>query len=278
MLKWLRGRTRCALLILAAICLSSCVTSERSGNPLFDASRDPVFVPLEQEKAIGLQSAQAVAKRYKVSGDASLRAYVASMGQKLAAVSDRRDLAYTFTLLDDPMVNAFALPGGYVYVTTGILKNLEDEAGLAAVMGHEIGHVVRQHGVKNMQRQVAASVGMDLLLGMLSEDKARFVAAFAGPATSLLFLRNGREAELEADEQGMQNASRAGYDPAAMIGVQQMLLKQTGKADPLFGDMLADHPASEGRIEQAQALLPKFRGPSARGAERYRQEVLGRLK
>jgi predicted Zn-dependent protease len=267
--------TRLALLSLLAL---SCASTERSGNALFNSTNDPVIVPEAQEVSIGLEAASSVAKQYKPSSDTKLQAYVQSFGKKLASVSDRPGLDYRFILLDDPMVNAFALPGGHVYVTTGILKKLKDEAELAAVMGHEVGHVVRQHGIKIMQRQVAAQMGMDLLLSMLSENKAAFVKAFAGPAESLLFLRNGREAEFEADEQGMLIGSRAGYDPAAMIRVQQMLLDAGGKADPLFGDMLSDHPASEERITQAQNLLPQYQGPREHGTERYKTEVLNRLK
>lgn len=265
-------------LFLISLLTMSCVTSERSGNLLFNSTNDPVFIPVAQEQAIGLQSAAAVAKQYKVCSDIVMQSYVQALGKKLAAACDRRDIEYQFTLLENPMVNAFALPGGHVYVTTGILAHLKDEAELASVMGHEVGHVVKQHGVKSMQRQVVASVGLEALLGMLDSDKAAFTAAFAGPAASLLFLRNGREAELDADEQGMLIASRCGYDPAAMIGVQEMLLQQSGKADPLFGDIMQSHPASEARIAQARELLPRYEGPKERGLAAYGKNVLSRLK
>jgi predicted Zn-dependent protease len=265
-------------LSLAALFSLSCVTAGRSGNAFFDSSQDPVFVPEAQEKLIGQQSVAAVSQQYKKNGDAQLQAYVSGVGKKLAAQSAKPGLAYSFTVLDDPMVNAFALPGGPIYVSTGILAKFKDEAELAAVLGHEISHIVKSHGIKRMQRQVIASVGLEYLMGLLNNDKAKFAAAFAGPATSLLFLRNGREAELESDELGMQMAAKAGYDPSAMIGVQQMLMAAGGKADPLFGDMLSSHPASEGRISQAQDLLPRFRGPTERGEARYRSSVLSRLK
>lgn len=266
------------LLLLLPLLTLSCVTSERSGNDLLDSANDPVIVPAAQEIAIGLQSAAAVAKQTKKSSDAALQAYVSNLGQKLAKHCDRADLPYSFTVLEDPMINAFALPGGPVYITTGILAKLKDEAELAAVMSHEIGHIVRQHGIKRLQRQVAANLGLEVLLGMLSANKAQFVAAFAGPASSLLFLRNGREAELESDEQGMKIASSAGYDPSAMIGVQQMLMAAGGKSDALFGDILSSHPASESRISQSQTLLPKYQGATERGEARYRTSVLNRLK
>jgi predicted Zn-dependent protease len=267
------------LLVLGSFLAISCAsTGERSENVLLNSAHDPVFVPEAQEIQIGLQAAQAVGKQYKVSADSGMRAYVNSLGQSLAKAGDRPDLEYSFTLLQDPMVNAFALPGGHVYVTTGILAKLKDESELAAVLGHEIGHVVKQHGLKILQRQVVANLGMNYVLSLLSDDKAALLQAFAQPAESLLFLRNGREAELESDEQGMLIASRAGLDPSAMIRVQEMLMEAGGRADPLFGDLLSDHPASEARISQAKAILPRYQGPTDRGESRYQKEILSRLK
>lgn len=274
---------RLTLLRLALACsfplLNSCATtSERSDNPVFNTEKDPVIIGPAEERAIGLQAAAQVAKQSRKAEDPALQAYVTDLGRRLASQSRRADLAYTFTVLESPEVNAFALPGGFVYVTTGILRKLNNEAELAAVVGHEIGHVAHQHALKRLQRQVIAQTGLDLLLGLMSKNKAQFVAAFAGPAASLVFLRNGREAELESDEEGLNLCARLGYAPGSMVKVQEMLMKAHGRADPLFGDMLSTHPASEARIIQAKNLLPKYEGPVELGVERYAREVLSKLR
>lgn len=263
-------------LLCLSLAFGCAATSERSSNPLLNTENDPVIIPAVEEQLIGTQAAAAVARQYKAHPDAGLQAYLREQGLRLAKAASLPGIR--FTVLEHPMVNAFALPGGHVYVTTGILKKLKDEAELAAVLGHEVGHVLKKHGLKNLQRQAVASQGIDFLLSLLSQNTAKFVEVFAGPAAQLLFLRNGREAELESDEAGLMLSSKAGLDPSAMVEVQEMLMKQGGGTDPLFGDMLASHPASSARISQARALLPRFEGPVERGEARYRAQVLSKLK
>ena len=272
------SRLRLAALPLALAALTGCAGAgaERSANDLLSAAKDPIFIPEAQEVAMGLETAASALKQYPLHPAKGLQDYVSGVGRRLAAASDRPGLAYTFTVVDSPQVNAFACPGGPVFITTGILRKLKDEAELAAVLGHEVGHVVRQHGLRRMQRAMVAQLGLGLLQGTMG-DKSGFLK-LAGPfAANLLLLRNGREAELESDEQGLQNASRIGYDPSAMVGVQEMLMAQGAGGQGLFAEVFASHPPSEARIAQARALLPRFAGPSERGAAAYKKAVLDRL-
>ena len=270
-----------ALLVIAALSLlSACasVDGQRTGDGIFSSNNDPIFLFSEdQERALGLQSSAAALKQYKVLANPGVQAYVTALGKRLAAKSDRANLDYQFTVVDSPEVNAFACPGGFIFITSAILKDLKDESELSAVLGHEIGHVVRQHALKSMQRQFIAENGLGVLAALMGGQTATVLSQFGPLASNLLLLRNGREAELEADEQGLLIASRAGYDPAGMVGVQEMLLKQVGASQGPFAEMMASHPPSEERIAQAQKLLPKYVGAMERGAESYRSHVLSKL-
>jgi predicted Zn-dependent protease len=267
------------LWLLFPLLLSACAASldERTGNSLLSSNNDPVIIPEAQEIALGAQSAQQALTQYKPLLNAGVQAYEAGVGARAAGASDRPGLKYTFTVLEAPEVNAFACPGGFVFITTGILKRLKDEAELAAVLGHEVGHVVRQHSLKRMQRAMVAQMGLGTLQGLIGGGTAALLKE-AGPiATDLLLLRNGREAELEADEQGLLISSRLGLDPAGMVGVQEMLMAQGGGGQGPFAELFASHPPSEARIAQAKALLPKYQGAGGRGAEAYRDKVLKKL-
>ena len=273
-------RKKLLLLLALGALLPSCASfdGERSGNAVLSSNNDPVILfNEEQERALGRQTAAAALKQYKVYDNAAVQAYVSGLGKRLAANSDRANLAYEFTVLDSKDVNAFACPGGFIFVTTGILKSLKDEAELSAVLGHEIGHVVRQHSLKRMQRQFIAENGLGVLGALVGGRTAALLGQFGPLASNLLMLRNGREAELESDEQGLLIASRSGLAPDGMVGVQQMLLKQSGASQGSVAEMLASHPPSEQRIQQAEKLLPKYQGASDRGAQRYQDNVLKRL-
>lgn len=274
-------RKTLALTFLLGAALTGCASfdGDRSGNAILSSNNDPVILfSQEQEIALGKQTAAAALKQYKVYNNAPVQAYVTALGKRLAAVSDRSGLEYQFTVLDSKEVNAFACPGGFVFITTGILKNLKDEAELGAVLGHEIGHVVRQHSLKQMQRQFIAQNGLGVLSALLGGGKTSAILDQFGPlASNLVMLRNGREAELEADEQGLQISSRAGLDPRGMVGVQEMLLKVAGASRGGVQEMLATHPPSEQRIQQAQKLLPKYVGVTERGAQRYQEAVLSKI-
>lgn len=269
------------ILFLALVLLvpGGCSTTpgHRSQNRLFDTSHDPVLFSAAEEIAMGAQGTAEVFKTYKAVDDTALSAYVESLGQKLAKVSDRHDIPYHFTVIDSTEVNAFALPGGYVYVTTGILQKMHDEAELGAVLGHEIGHVVQRHALKLVQRQMVLQLGLAVLMDLVGQDKADLVRVGGGMSGNLLLLRNSREAELQADEEGLKNTSRAGLDPSAMIGVQEMLRSLHKGGSSSVAEMFATHPDSDERIAQSKALLPQYLGPKSRNQQAF-QSAMKNLK
>src|SRR5438046_74327 len=143
-------------LLLAALIVFGCATNPVTGR------RELSLVSADQEAAIGREGQPAVITEYGVVDDPRLTAYVDSVGQRLGAASHLPNLAWHFTLLDDPTVNAFAMPGGYIYITRGILAHLGSEAQLAGVMGHEIGHVTRRHTAEQITQQQLAGLGLGL--------------------------------------------------------------------------------------------------------------------
>jgi predicted Zn-dependent protease len=189
--------------------------------------------------------------------DPLLQDYVQDLGMEIAAASERPGLPWSFKLLDDPSVNAFALPGGYVYVTRGLMTHLDSEAELAATIGHEVGHVTARHGVNQMSKQILASVGLEVA-AILDDDIADW--AFAGHVgLGLLFLQHGRDDERQADDLGLRYAMRAGYDPRQMselFGVLEAVSKVEGVGR--LPSWLSTHPdpgARRKRVEEQVAQM-----------------------
>jgi predicted Zn-dependent protease len=195
--------------------------------------------------------------------DERVQQYVNDVGQRVAAKSDRPDLQYTFTVLDDDMVNAFADPGGYVYVARGLMARLSSEAELAAVLGHEIGHVTARHSAHRQAGAVASAIGATLV-GVLTGNSALMDAAnMAGGA---LVMGYSREQESEADQLGAKFIDRAKYDPAAMVDVLNVLstndqyelqkAREEGRdLSELGRGIYASHPDSDKRVRESTAQI-----------------------
>jgi predicted Zn-dependent protease len=207
--------------------------------------------------------------------DERLQQYVNEVGQRVAAKSDRPDIKYTFTVLDDDQINAFADPAGYIYVHRGLLAHLSSEAELAATLGHEIGHVTAKHSARRQAGAMASAIG-STLVGVLTGNAGLMSAAdMAGGA---MVMGYSREQESEADELGMKFVGRAGYEPTAMIGTLQVLWEndqyQLQKAREERrdvggrGGLFASHPDTDKRLREASALAPKYKisGTDARPA------------
>jgi len=172
--------------------------------------------------------------------DESLQAYVQELGTELASSSERPDLPWTFRVLDDPLINAFALPGGFVYVTRGIMAHFESEAELAGVLGHEIGHVTARHSVNQISKQQLAQIGFGV--GMILKPELQEYAWIASASMQLLFLKFGRDDERQADELGVRYMGRVGYDPAQLSGVMAMLGQVTREGGGGPPEWLSTHP------------------------------------
>src|SRR3954463_4290030 len=176
-----------AALVLAAACATNPATGERQLS----------FMSEDKEIALGQENDVEVRKEMGSYDDRALQEYVTGVGMKLAQASERPGLPWHFTVADVPAVNAFALPGGYIYITRGILAYLDDESQLAGVLGHEIGHVTARHAAQAYTRQAEANLG--LTIASIFVPSTRPFTDLSASGLGVLFLRNGREAELEAD-------------------------------------------------------------------------------
>lgn len=270
-------------LALAAALAAGCATVV---NPVTgEAERTVMDEPTEI--AEGAKAHQQALAEYGVYPDTKLQAYVNDLGQRLARSSHRANLKWTFTVLDSPEVNAFALPGGYVYVTRGIMAYLDSEADLAGVIGHEIGHVTARHGAQRATRQqtaglgvLAASVlGAVLGVGDLAGQVSQTVAA--GYIASY-----SRDQETQADRLGAEYLARNRLDPEHMVGVIGVLkaqeqfaidaAKAQGREAPKGTDWLASHPSNEQRLADLRAIVGAYKGPyDDEGRERYLKALDG---
>ncbi|MFM9969530.1 MAG: M48 family metalloprotease [Burkholderiales bacterium] len=251
---------------LAAIalfaCLASCAINPVSGSP------DLVLMSEAQEMRLGAQANQQTLKEYALYDINGLQAYVEAIGQKLAKASHRPGLSYRFTVVDSPDINAFALPGGYIYITRGILAYLNSEAELAAVLGHEIGHVTARHSV----RQMSAAQGADIALTIASifspTLRNQGVQQITNVLGSALLSGYGRDHELEADRLGAEYLARTGYDPQAMIRVVGVLknqelfdaeiAKQEGREPRRYHGLFASHPDNDDRFREVVNAAKKL--------------------
>jgi predicted Zn-dependent protease len=243
-------------------------------NPV-TGGQDIVTMSEAKEIELGKKMHPQVLQQYGRYDDQALQQYVNSVGQKIAVNSHRPKLEYTFTVLDSDEVNAFALPGGYVYITRGIMAYLNSEAELAAVLGHEIGHVTARHSVRQQTGQTATNVGATVV-GILtgSGDIANVVGAAGGALVS----GYGRDMELEADGLGAEYLNRIGYEPAAMIDVvrllknQEMLevqmARQENRKPRIYHGVFASHPDNDTRLQEVVKSAAKVQNTENRPSNR----------
>jgi len=228
-----------------------------------------------QEIAMGQQAAEEVEASIGVVDDAELNAYVQRVGETLARASERPHLPWRFRVVDDPTPNAFALPGGFIYVTRGMLSLMENEAELAGVLGHEIGHVTARHSVQMISRQQLAQIG--LIAGMILVPEIARFGDLAGTGLQLLFLSYGRDAERQADDLGFKYSLQQNYDVREMPDIFQSLARSSELAgqSPL-PSWLSTHPLPQERIERISAMLTEVT-PADRRLETaaYMQRVDG---
>lgn len=217
----------------------------------------------EQEVQFGAQINEQITQEVRLYRNRRVVGYVDGIGQRLAAASPRPDIPYTFQVVDDPSINAFATMGGYVYVNTGLLRAAKNEAELASVIAHEIGHIAEEHALEQMKESAIAS-GVATVAGV---DRDQFVQL----GVELALRRpNSRRDEYEADEIGLQTLARAGYDPRAAVSFMRTLQQASGGSPPTI---LSTHPATGERAERLAAAIPE--GARGRGLdeEAYRQAI-----
>ena len=246
-----------ALALAVSIGLASCATNPATGE------RQLMLMSEAEEIALGRQYDAQVREQMGVYDDPALQRYVDAIGQRLAKSSHRPTLPWTFAVVDEPAINAFALPGGFIYLTRGILPFLQNEAELAAVLGHEIGHVDARHSAAAASRQLAAGGGL-AILGIFVPETRPFQEV-AGAAFGLLFLKHGREAELESDRLGVGYAVANGWAPTGMPGMLNTLqrLDEANGSRRGVPNWMLTHPPASDRVARLEDVVAAARSSGA---------------
>lgn len=233
-----------------------------------------------EERTMGAQLAEQINQQEKLLADPDIQSYINEIGNRLARTVDRRDVEYQFRVIDSPdTVNAFALPGGYMYIYTGLMLLCENEAELASVMAHEIAHVAARHHGEALTRQYGISMIGALVLGE-NPGAAREMTANLLASSGQMFF--SRQAEREADRLGLTYLWRAGYRPDAMVDFMEKMGRGENRPPGFVYQLFASHPASAERVEYLRALTAQFPYEERMArpvlAERYRERVLDRLR
>lgn len=254
----------CLVLSAATSCAINPVTGER----------EFVTISEDQEIQIGQDADRQITQMLGLYEDAEWQRYFQELGERMAADSERPDLPWTFRVVDDPVVNAFAVPGGYIYMTRGILAHFSSEAELAGVLGHEIGHVTARHSVQQISRAQLAQIGLGL--GTILAPELETLAGMAGIGLQLLFLSYGRDAERQADELGLGYMTDLGYDPAEMAATFEMLAHASGAEDGQgIPGWLSTHPDP---LDRRDWILQQIEEGAVAGDRVEREAYLERLE
>lgn len=229
----------------------------------------------QQEIQLGLQARPQFEQEFGgLYPDADVQRYVQEVGMDLAGETDRRDLPWEFRVLDSDQVNAFALPGGFIYITKGLLFNLENEAQLAAVLGHEVAHVARRHSVQQLQRAQLVQGGA-LLAGLFGGESAAAVGDIGQVVAGLALMKYGRDQEKEADVAGLKYLAREGYQPEASVRVMETLGRLGGpRSAPEF---LSSHPDPGSRQEYLARRIRRDYAEVIAGGRTDREEFERRV-
>lgn len=258
---------RTALLLLLLAALAGCCIDPVDGSRYFCFGE----VSDAEEAAMGKEYASTfIAESGGVYPDPALQAYLSEIViEDMAKKSERPDLPWNFTVLNTSQINAFALPGGEVFVTRGLLSKLESEAQFAHLMGHEIGHVTHRHSLKGQGR--AAFLGLLVGVGaiadeiVLDEDSPRVFSTVAGAGGSLLFLKYSRDQEIQSDQRGVDYALSAGYDPRAGKRTFEMFLELKGGGESRIENLLSTHPLDSDRIDSIDEYVQHEHAPLPAG-------------
>lgn len=273
------------LISFAATSLGGCTKNAATGENIF------TLMNRDNEIALGAQAAPQFTQEFGGAvPNADLQAYVKDVGSKLAAVTeaDFPSLPWEFTFLNSEAINAFALPGGKVFLTRGLAVKLSSEAEMAGVLGHEVGHVTAQHGAQRMAKATLIQGGVSVaavLVDSSGNQTAKEVGALGIPALAIggqvFQLKYGREDELQADSLGMRYMSKIGYDPAAQGSVMRVL--QAAGGGNTQPEWLSTHPFPETRIAQINSLIAGEYAATQNNpqyqlkANEYKQRMLGKL-
>ena len=258
--------------------LYSCATNPVTQKEQF------VLMSEEQELAIGKKMDPQIIKEYGLYDDLELQNYVDEVGQKIAQKGDRPELFYHFKVLNDPIINAFALPGGYIYITRGILALLNSEAELAGVLGHEVGHVTARHAVRQYTQAQSYQIMTTVASIFVPEFRSRELQQLADIAATGIIRGYGREMEMESDRLGIKHSYEAGYNPEAVPDFLSILKLASKEKDQkgVFHGLFSTHPDTVKRINVAKKrvndLLAKKNTKGLNvNAEQYLNQITGMI-
>jgi predicted Zn-dependent protease len=260
--------------LISMICtVSLFITLTCAVNPV-TGKRELMLLSRADEIALGAQTDAEIVQMYGIYDDTQLNTYVNTLGMRITPHTHQPDLPYSFKILDTDVVNAFAVPGGYVYLTRGILAYINSEAEIAGVIGHELGHVNARHTAKMMSQAQLAQLGLQLG-SAISETFARF-AGFAGFGVQLLFLRFSRDHEREADNLGVEYASKSGYDATGMASFFETLERMHPSDGGGIPDWFSTHPNPQGRIKAVRSKTAEWQ--STLGFKTYKLDKANYIK
>ncbi|HYU53008.1 MAG TPA: M48 family metallopeptidase [Gemmatimonadaceae bacterium] len=224
-------------------------------------------VSTQQEVQLGQEEAQQVNAQLPMVQDALIQNYVNSLGQRIAARTSRSDLNWQFRVVNSSQVNAFALPGGFVYINRGVLERASNMSEVAGVLGHEIEHVVRRHSVKQMEQAQGANVGVGILCALTGVCQSGVAQAAINVGGAAVFAKFSRGDEVQADEGGFNNVMHAGISPRGMYTFFQKLLAEERQGGGGAAAWFSDHPGTTDRIADIQQMLNQVPASTLNGLD-----------
>mgnify|MGYP000185294366 CR=1 FL=1 len=229
----------------------------------------------KKEIAIGKANDPSIVASFGLYNDRKIQSFINTKGQQMAKISHRPNLAYEFKVLDSPVLNAFALPGGYVYFTRGILAHFNNEAEFAGVLGHEIGHITARHGARQQTKQIIANVG--LTAGSILSPEFAQMAQSASQGLQLLFLKFSRNHESESDKLGVEYSTKIGYDAHEMADFFETLSRMQEKSGQIIPEFMSTHPDPGNRNVRVNRLADEAQKESNRNKLKVNRDSYLRL-
>jgi len=221
----------------------------------FAATTAGCAISTQQEVQMGTEYAQQINAQLPIVKDPEVVRYINVLGDSIAKLADSRSLDWQFFVVNSSEVNAFAVPGGYVYVNRGLIERAQRMDQLAGVLGHEIGHVVRRHSVQQMEKAQEANIGVTLACVLTSVCNTQAAGAAINVGGTALFAKFSRDDEAQADQEGVKNVVRAGIDPRGIPEMFQILLDERERSPSSVDAWFATHPMEEDRIRATQAQI-----------------------
>ena len=239
--------TKSALVLSCLFLIVACARNPVTGKKQLSLMSE------SQEIAMGAEADPSIVANFGIYDDAKIQDFINTKGQQMVKISHRPNLKFTFRVVNSPVVNAFALPGGYVYFTRGIMAHFNNEAEFAGVLGHEIGHVTARHGAQQQTQQMLGQLG--LIVGVIAVPQFAKFAEAAQQGMGLMFLKFGRNHESQSDQLGVEYSTKIGYNSHKMAGFFKTLGRITDASGARIPAFLSTHPDPDDRFGNVERLL-----------------------